>query len=219
MTSRSRSTRFEESGCQILGVIVNRADCPKLMTICWRRWKRNCRDNHTAPVGDPRADHAEQPDGERDRRAPHGRRVIYGGETAGQAGLHYLVIAMHIANYLPHLRRQRAADHAGRPQRCHPQRPAGAPIAVDYPPRLPASCSPAGLNRPIPSIRLLDRSGDSCPSCRSRQIRTRRRPHIADVRSYITPDAQAKIRLSLRLVRSPCRRHRRPGEAAREFAR
>jgi phosphate acetyltransferase len=90
---------FEEAGCQILGVVVNRTD-PDLIDDVQEAMEDELPHEHAIFAAIPARDRLSAPTLKEIANYMNAR-VLYGGDQMENLAYHYLVIAMNIANYLP----------------------------------------------------------------------------------------------------------------------
>lgn len=186
---------FEESGCQILGTIVNRTDQEIIDDVV-----EALEDEFEAGAGFisviPARDQLSSPT-MREIAEYMEARVLYGAEQLENMAYHYLVIAMTIPNYLEYLRRNSLLITPG--DRCEVVLSAlQAHQSKNYP-QIAGILLTGGLTPP-PAVDKLLSGLTNIPPILSVPIDTYQTAvQIGAVRSYITADSQAKIRLSLRL--------------------
>ena len=117
---------YVDSGCQVLGIIVNRTD-PEIIDDLLEALEAEMPERQRAHLRHPLARHAQQPDDARGGAA-HGCACALWRGPAGQPGLSQ-PDHRHAHRQLPAApARQFAADHPRRPFRCHSQRLAGSPV-------------------------------------------------------------------------------------------
>jgi phosphate acetyltransferase len=186
---------FEESGCQILGAIVNRVDF-EMVDDLLEALEEELPETHTLLSVIPARDRLSSPT-VREIAEFMGARVLYGGEQLENLAYSYLVIAMTIPNYLPYLRDNAMLITPG--DRCDVVLSALQAHQSQNYPKIAGILLTGGLKPPDSVDRLLTGLNETVPILSVPEDTYDTATHIGDVRSYITPDARAKIRLSLRL--------------------
>ncbi|NOX63053.1 MAG: phosphate acetyltransferase [Chloroflexi bacterium] len=186
---------FSEKGCQLLGIIVNRADerrCDDIRSALLHELPEEIQAVSVIPANRMLASPTIK------EVVEHlGAEVLYGGDLLDRQAYDYMVIAMMMEHYLARLRPNALlitpADR-------------GAVILSALQAHLSANYPPlAGLllttgEGPAETVRrLLDGLPEVLPiiAVESETFETATR--ITEVRSYITPDNQAKIQTSLKL--------------------
>jgi phosphate acetyltransferase len=192
---RSSLAAFGERGCQVLGVVVNRAELevvPELRVALKEELPQDdvvlsvIPSNKTlsSPTIKEIADqlHAE---------------ILYGGDKLDRLAYHYLVIAMHLENYLSHLSDNALLITPG--DRNEVVLSALQAHQSQRYPQISGILLSGGL-RPAPSVaKLLDGLPGMVPILSVETDTYETATSVETVRSYITPDNQAKIALSLEL--------------------
>ena len=92
---------FEDAGCQILGTIVNRTDA-EIMYDLIEALEEEMPETHALLSVIPARDMLSSPT-LKEVAEYMGARVLYGADQLDLLAYNYLVIAMNIPNYLPHL--------------------------------------------------------------------------------------------------------------------
>jgi phosphate acetyltransferase len=187
---------FEEAGCQILGVVVNRTN-PDLIDDVQEAMEDELPHEHAVFAAIPARDRLSAPT-LKEIADYMNARVLYGGDQMENLAYHYLVIAMNIANYLPYLQNNCLLITPG--DRSDVVLSALQAHQSQNYPKIAGMLLTGGLKPPDSVDRLLTGLGDNIVPILSvtddtYQTATR----IGHVRSYISADADAKIRLSLRL--------------------
>ena len=150
---------FEESGCQILGAVVNRVD-PEMIDDLLETLEEELPETHTLLSVIPARDRLSSPT-VREIADFMGARVLYGGEQQENLVYSYLVIAMNIANYLPYLRDNALLITPG--DRCDVVLSAlQAHQSLNYP-KIAGILLTGGLKPPDSVDRLLTGLGDILP--------------------------------------------------------
>jgi phosphate acetyltransferase len=186
---------FEENGCQILGAIVNRTD-PEIIDDLVEALEDELPETHTLLSVIPARDRLSSPT-IREVADYMGARVLYGNEQMENLVYNYVVIAMQIANYLPYLRNNSLLITPG--DRCDVLLSALQAHQSQNYPQIAGILLTGGLKPPDTVDRLLTGLEDILPILSVPEDTYHTATRIGSVRSYITPDAEAKIRLSLRL--------------------
>jgi phosphate acetyltransferase len=192
---RANLTAFQERGCQVLGVIVNRAKMDTLeeLKICLAEGLP--RDDvllsvipaHKILSSPTLKEVAEHLDAE----------ILYGGNQLDKLAYRYLVIAMQLQNYLPHLSENALLITPG--DRNDVILSALQAHQSQLYPQISGLVLSGGL-KPVPSVtHLLDGLPGMVPILSVQTDTYETATEIATVRSYITAGNQAKIALSLEL--------------------
>ena len=187
---------FEEAGCQILGVVVNRTD-PDIIDDLQEAMEDELPHTHAIFSAIPARDRLSAPT-LKEIADYMNARVLYGGDQMENLAYNYLVIAMNIPNYLPYLQNNSLLITPG--DRSDVVLSALQAHQSQNYPKIAGILLTGGLKPPDSVDRLLTGLGDNIVPIISvvddtYQTATR----IGHVRSYISADADAKIRLSLRL--------------------
>jgi phosphate acetyltransferase len=197
VVSAARETldAFAERGTHVVGMVVNRADMDKLSDLRLALKRELPREDVVLSVipGHPGlssptireiADHLDA-------------ELLYGAEKLDKLAYRYLVIAMHLDNYLPYLSENAALITPG--DRSDVIVSALQAHLSRYYPRISAIVLTGGLKPAPPVAKLLEGLPEMVPilSVASDTYDTATR--VGTVRSYITADNQAKIALSLEL--------------------
>jgi phosphate acetyltransferase len=192
---RANLTAFQERGCQVLGVIVNRAKMDTLeeLKICLAEGLP--RDDvllsvipaHKILSSPTLKEVAEHLDAE----------ILYGANQLDKLAYRYLVIAMQLQNYLPHLSENALLITPG--DRNDVILSALQAHQSQFYPQISGLVLSGGL-KPVPSVtHLLDGLPGMVPILSVQTDTYETATEIATVRSYITAGNQAKIALSLEL--------------------
>jgi phosphate acetyltransferase len=186
---------FKESGCQILGAVVNRTP-PEIVDELLAAMGNELPDAGMLLSVIPARAMLSSPT-VKEIADSMNARVLYGENRLDNLAYNVLVIAMNIANYLPHLRRDSLLITPG--DRSDVILSALQAHQSQNYPKIAGILLTGGLEPPETVDRLLTGLTDIVPilSVSEDTYQTARR--IDKVRSYITPDAYAKVRLSLRL--------------------
>jgi phosphate acetyltransferase len=194
-TVRATLNAFLERGTQVLGMVLNRADPDQLLELRTALKDQVPQDDmllsvipYSRTLGSPMIKEIVE---------QLGAQVLYGGDHLDWLACHYLIIAMHLENYLPHLSERALLITPGDRNevilsalQAHQSRA--------YP-RISGILLTGGL-KPAPSVaRLLDGLPSMVPILSVETDTYDTAVHVGAVRSYITPDNQAKIDLSLDL--------------------
>jgi phosphate acetyltransferase len=186
---------FEGSGCQIIGVVVNRTDMDIIDDVVEamedelpERGRRlsviPARARLSSPTMKEIADYMEA-------------RVLYGADKLDNLAYEYVVVAMNIANYLPYLHDNSLVITPG-DRNDVILSALQAHKSKNYP-QLAGILLTGGLKPPDTVDRLLTGLADILPIISVADDTYQTATRIGHVRSYISADAQDKIRLSLRL--------------------
>ena len=186
---------FEEAGCQILGAVVNRTD-PEIIDDLQEAMEDELPDTHALFSVIPSRDRLSSPT-IKEIADYMDARVLYGGEQLENLAYNYLVIAMNIANYLPYLQNNSLLITPG--DRSDVVLSALQAHQSQNYPKIAGILLTGGLKPPDTIDRLLTGLTDIVPILSVQQDTYQTATHIGHVRSYISADANAKIRLSLRL--------------------
>jgi phosphate acetyltransferase len=186
---------FEENGCQILGTIVNRAD-REIMYDLLEALEDELPDRKMLLSVIPAREMLSSPTIK--EIAEHmDARVLYGGDQLDRLAYHYLVIAMRIRNYLTHLKNNALLITPG--DRSEVILSALQAHQSQNYPKIAALLLTGGLQPPASVDLLLSGLPDIIPILSVQKDTYQTAMNIGHVRSYITADNQAKIKLSLRL--------------------
>lgn len=186
---------FEEAGCQILGTVVNRTDLEVVYDLI-ERLEDEMPDTHPLLSVIPARDMLSSPT-LREVADFMEARVLYGAEHLDWLAYNYLVIAMTIPNYLPHLTENALLITPG--DRCEVILSAlQAHQSRNYP-KIAGLLLTGGLQPPPSVDRLLAGLNDILPILSVPMDTYQTALQIGHVRSYITADSLDKIKLSLRL--------------------
>ncbi|MFN2188905.1 MAG: phosphate acetyltransferase [Candidatus Promineifilaceae bacterium] len=186
---------FEESGCQILGVVVNRAD-PELIDELIDKMEEELPEKHSLVSVIPARERLSSPT-LKEIADDMGARVLYGEDKLDNLAFNYLIIAMNIANYLPYLTRNSLLITPG--DRCDVVLSALQAHQSQNYPTIAGILLTGGLKPPDSVDLLLTGLSDIVPILSVPNDTYSTAVRIGQVRSYISADAAAKIRLSLRL--------------------
>ncbi|HSG16325.1 MAG TPA: phosphate acetyltransferase, partial [Anaerolineae bacterium] len=124
-------------------------------------------------------------------------RVLYGGDQLENLAYEYVVVAMNIANYLPYVRNNALLITPG--DRSDVLLSALQAHQSQNYPKIAGILLTGGLKPPDAVDRLLTGLSDIVPILSVPEGTYQTTMRIGQVRSYISADANAKIRLSLRL--------------------
>lgn len=189
------SEAFRENGCQILGVIVNRT-APEIVEPLLAAIGKELPDSHAVLSVIPAHKMLSSPT-LREIAEGINAQVLYGGDQLENLAYNNLVIAMNIANYLPLLRPDSLLITPG--DRNDVLISAlQAHQSTNYP-RVAGLLLTGGLKPPKSVDRLLTGLTDIVPILSVDEDTYETAVRIGKVRSYITAEATAKVRLSLRL--------------------
>jgi phosphate acetyltransferase len=189
------SEAFRESGCQILGAIVNRTD-PEIVDYLLAAIGDELPDTHAVLSVIPAHEMLSSPT-VKEIADSIGAEVLYGAEKLENLAYHVLVIAMKISNYLPHLRQDSLLITPG--DRCDVILSALQAHQSQNYPKIAGLLLTGGLKPPETVDRLLTGLTDIVPILSVPEDTYQTSMRIGKVRSYITAEANAKVRLSLRL--------------------
>ncbi|MCO6452591.1 MAG: phosphate acetyltransferase [Caldilineales bacterium] len=186
---------FLERSCQILGVIVNLADMDRLSSIKSALLSEFV--SYDIPISVIPAHKTLSSPTVKEIVEHLDAEVLYGGNKLEKLAERYLVIAMQVQNYLAHLSENALLITPGdrsdvilSAMQAHQSR--------NYPPL--AGLVITGGIRPAPTVaRLLEGLPDLIPIISVETDTFDTATAISQVRSYATPDNQAKINLSLEL--------------------
>ncbi|MCB9134148.1 MAG: phosphate acetyltransferase [Anaerolineales bacterium] len=186
---------FKHAGCEVVGVIVNRADPANLDAL--RGALPGCLDNGNTFVSVLPADERLSSPTIREVAEQLDAEVLYGQDHLDNLAYHYLIISMSIRNYLLHLKENALLITAGDQDdillsaiQAHQSR--------NYP-RLSGIILTGDLQPPETVNRLIDGLKDIIPVL---SVKTPTYPTATKtmaLRSYITSDNPKKIELSLKL--------------------
>ncbi len=186
---------FEESGCQILGAVVNRTN-PDLVDDLVEAMEDELPDTHALFSVIPSRDKLSSPTMNEIANYMDGR-VLYGGDKLENLAYNYLVIAMTISNYLPYLQNNSLLITPG--DRSDVILSALQAHQSQNYPKIAGILLTGGLKPPDSVDLLLTGLADIVPILSVPMDTYQTAMKIGHVRSYISADANAKIRLSLRL--------------------
>ena len=186
---------FEDAGCQILGAVVNRTDT-EIMYDLIEALEDEMPETHALLSVIPARDMLSSPT-LREVADYMGARVLYGGDQLDLLAYNYLVIAMNIPNYLPHLTPNALLVTPG--DRCEVILSAlQAHQSKNYP-KIAGLLLTGGL-QPPPSVDLLLAGLEGIlPILSVSEDTYQTAMKIGHVPSYITAESVGKIKLSLRL--------------------
>ena len=186
---------FEDAGCQILGTIVNRTDLEVVYDLI-ERLEDEMPDSHALLSVIPARNMLSSPT-LREVADYMGARVLYGAEHLDLLAHNYLVIAMSIPNYLPHLTENALLITPG--DRCEVILSAlQAHQSRNYP-KIAGLLLTGGLQPPPAVDLLLSGLSEILPILSVPTDTYQTALNIGHVRSYITAESVDKIKLSLRL--------------------
>lgn len=186
---------FEESGCQMLGAVVNRTD-PEIIDDLLDAMEEELPTKHTLVSVIPSRDRLSSPT-LKEIADYMDARVLYGDDKLENLAFNYLVIAMEIANYLPYLKKNSLLITPG--DRSDVLLSAlQAHQSLNYP-KIAGILLTGGFKPPDSVDLLLTGLSDIVPILSVPEDTYSTSMRIGHVRSYISADASAKIRLSLRL--------------------
>ena len=186
---------FQQHGCQILGTIVNRTD-PEIMYDLLERLEDElpvhkgllsvipARQMLSSPTIKEVCDHMDA-------------RVLYGADQLDNLAYHYLIIAMRIRNYLGHLTNNALLITPG--DRSDVILSALQAHQSQNYPKISGLLLTGGLTPPASVDLLLSGLPEIIPILSVQTDTYQTAMKIGGVRSYITADSEAKIKLSLRL--------------------
>ena len=186
---------FEESGCQILGAVVNRTD-PEIIDDLLEAMEDELPEEHALFSVIPARAKLSSPT-VREIAEHMDARVLYGGDQLENLAYEYVVVAMNIANYLPYLRNNALLITPG--DRSDVVLSALQAHQSQNYPKIAGLLLTGGLKPPDSVDRLLTGLNDIVPILSVPEDTYQTTMRIGQVRSYISADADAKIRLSLRL--------------------
>ncbi len=186
---------YVERGCEVIGAVANRVD-PEIASELLQRLRNDMTGDgmllsvipaHKAlssPTMGEVADFLEAD-------------ILYGGDQLDRLAYHNLVIAMQIPNYLPYLTENSLLITSGDRSdvlvsalQAHQSR--------NYP-QIAGIVLTGGLHPPSTVARLLDGMRPMIPILSTTRDTFETAAKVREVRSYITAESTAKIRLSLRL--------------------
>lgn len=186
---------FKERGCQVYGVIVNRAAENQVTEIKLGLQKRLEGDDIFFSVI-PATDKLSSPTMQEVADFLHAE-MLYGADKMGVLARHNLVIAMQIANYLNYLAEDALLITPG--DRNDVILSAMQAHQSQNYPRLAGLVLTGGLKPPETVTRLLEGLPDLIPILSVQLDTYETAKRVGQVRSYITADNLPKIRLSLEL--------------------
>jgi phosphate acetyltransferase len=186
---------LEENGCQILGTIVNRTD-REIMYDLLEALEDELPDRKALLSVIPAREMLSSPTIK--EIAEHmDAQVLYGGDQLDRLAYHYLVIAMRIRNYLTRLKNNALLITPG--DRSEVILSALQAHQSQNYPKIAALLLTGGIKPPASVDLLLSGLPDIIPILSVQMDTYQTAMEIGHVRSYITADSQAKIKLSLRL--------------------
>lgn len=186
---------FEEAGCQILGTIVNRTDIEVMYDLI-EALEDEMPETHALLSVIPARDMLSSPT-LREVADYMDARVLYGADQLDLLAYNYLVIAMNIPNYLPHLTNNALLITPG--DRCEVILSAlQAHQSRNYP-KISGLLLTGGLQPPPSVDLLLSGLNDILPILSVSDDTYQTAMKIGHVPSYITAESVGKIKLSLRL--------------------
>lgn len=186
---------FKESGCQILGAVVNRTD-PDMVAELLSAMGDELPSTHAVLSVIPAHEMLSSPTVKEIAESMNAR-VLYGEDQLENLAYKVLVIAMNIANYLPHLCQDSLLITPG--DRCDVVLSALQAHQSQNYPRITGILLTGGHKPPETVDRLLKGLSDIVPILSVPEDTYKTAMRIGKVRSYITADHNAKVRLSLRL--------------------
>jgi phosphate acetyltransferase len=186
---------FEEHGCQILGTIVNRTD-REIMYDLLEALEDELPDRTKILAVIPAREMLSSPT-IKEVCEHMDARVLYGGEHLDRLAYHYLIIAMRIRNYLGYLKNNALLITPG--DRSDVILSALQAHQSQNYPSIAGLLLTGGLKPPASVDLLLSGLSDIIPILSVQTDTYQTAMNIGNVRSYITADNEAKIKLSLRL--------------------
>ncbi len=186
---------FEEHGCQILGTIVNRTDS-EIMYDLLEALEDELPDRKTLLSVIPAREMLSSPT-IKEVCEHMEARVLYGEDQLDRLAYHYLIIAMRIRNYLHHLKNNALLITPG--DRSDVILSALQAHQSQNYPKIAGLLLTGGLKPPASVDLLLSGLTDIIPILSVQTDTYQTAMNIGQVRSYITADSKAKIKLSLRL--------------------
>jgi phosphate acetyltransferase len=192
---QSSLAAFTERGCQVLGVVVNRADLDEVSNLRGLLKQGLPQDNVVLSVI-PSNKTLSSPTIKEIAEQLHAE-ILYGGSQLDKLAQRYLVIAMHLENYLSHLTENALLITPG--DRNEVILSALQAHQSRHYPKIAGILLSGGL-KPAPSVaKLLDGLPGMVPILSVDSDTYETATSVETVRSYITADNQAKIALSLEL--------------------
>jgi phosphate acetyltransferase len=192
---QSSVAAFMERGCQVLGVVVNRADLDQVSNLRVALKQEMPQENMVLSVI-PSNKTLSSPTIKEIADQLHAE-ILYGGNQLDKLAYHYLVIAMHLENYLSHLTENALLITPG--DRNEVILSALQAHQSRHYPKIAGIILSGGL-KPAPSVaKLLDGLPGMVPILSVETDTYETATGVETVRSYITADNQAKIALSLEL--------------------
>ena len=186
---------YKESGCQILGAVVNRTD-PEIVDELLAEMEVELSETDAVLSVIPAHEMLSSPT-VKEIADSMNARVLYGEDQLENLAYNVLVIAMNIANYLPYLRKDSLLITPG--DRCDVILSAlQAHTSQNYP-KITGILLTGGHEPPETVDRLLTGLSEIVPILSVPDDTYKTAMRIGKVRSYITADNNAKVRLSLRL--------------------
>ncbi|HNB51274.1 MAG TPA: phosphate acetyltransferase, partial [Anaerolineales bacterium] len=186
---------FIHTGCEVVGVIVNRADPSKLDAL--KAMLPGCFDQHKTFISVLPADERLSSPTIREVAEQLDAEVLYGEDLLDNLAYHYIIISMTIRNYLLHLKENALLITAGDHDdvllsaiQAHQSR--------NYP-RLAGIILSGDLRPPETVKRLIDGLTDIIPILSVKMTTYETAQKTMSMRSYITTNNPRKIRLSLKL--------------------
>jgi phosphate acetyltransferase len=192
---QSSLAAFLERGCQVLGVVVNRAELDQVSELRVALKEELPHDDVVLSVI-PSNNTLSSPTIKEIADQLHAE-ILYGGDQLDKLAYRYLVIAMHLENYLSHLSEHALLITPG--DRNEVILSALQAHQSQRYPQISGIVLSGGL-RPAPSVaQLLDGLPGMVPILSVETDTYETATAVGSVRSYITAENQAKIALSLEL--------------------
>ncbi len=186
---------FIHTGCEVVGVIVNRAD-PNHLEQLTAVLPSCFNDANTFSAVIPADERLSSPT-VREIVDQLEAKILYGAEHLDNLAYNYLVVSMRIRNYLPRLKKNSMLVTAG-DRNDVVLSAIQAHQSSNYP-RLSGIILTGELIPPEPVTRLLDGLADVIPILSVKTGTFDTTSKVVALRSYITADNPKKIELSLRL--------------------
>ena len=186
---------FIHTGCEVVGVIVNRAD-PNHLEQLTAVLPQTLNNEHSFCAVIPADERLSSPT-LREIREQLDADVLYGEDMLDNLAYNYLVVSMRIRNYLPRLKKNSVLVTAG-DRNDVVLSAIQAHQSSNYP-RLAGIILTGDLRPPEPVTRLLDGVTDLIPIMAVTTGTFDTTSKVVALRSYITADNPKKIELSLRL--------------------
>ena len=186
---------YVDSGCQVLGVVVNRTD-PEIIDDLLEALEAEMPGENELISVIPARDMLSSPT-MREVAQHMDARVLYGADQLDTLAYHNLIIAMHVANFLPHLRPNSLLITPG--DRSDVILSALQAHQSQNYPKIAGMLLTGGLKPPDSVDLLLTGLSEVVPILSVPIDTYQTAMRIGSVRSYITADSRPKIRLSLRL--------------------